>query len=41
MRRAKLLDECLKVLDPELFGHLMSKDLKAEIYAFPCQSSTV
>ena len=26
-------------MDPELFAHLRSKNLSAEIYAFPCMSS--
>lgn len=34
-RGLKLLDRCLALLDPELFGHLRSKNLSAEIYAFP------
>lgn len=34
----QLLDRCLKIVDPELFGHLRSKNLSAEIYAFPCTS---
>lgn len=32
----QLINESLKVLDPELFSHLLSKKLTAEIYAFPC-----
>lgn len=32
----QLLDRCLKIVDPELFAHLRSKNLSAEIYAFPC-----
>lgn len=32
----QLLDRCLKTVDPELFAHLRSKNLSAEIYAFPC-----
>jgi cell cycle arrest protein BUB2 len=32
----KLLDRCLKIVDPELYAHLRSKNLSAEIYAFPC-----
>ncbi|PPQ89500.1 hypothetical protein CVT25_012172 [Psilocybe cyanescens] len=31
----KLLDRCLQFVDPELFGYLRSKNLSAEIYAFP------
>ncbi|OCF44101.1 cell cycle arrest protein BUB2 [Kwoniella heveanensis CBS 569] len=31
----KLLDRCLEIVDPELFDQLASKNLKAEIYAFP------
>uniref|UniRef100_D8Q9H1 Rab-GAP TBC domain-containing protein n=1 Tax=Schizophyllum commune (strain H4-8 / FGSC 9210) TaxID=578458 RepID=D8Q9H1_SCHCM len=34
-RGLKLLDRCLKIVDPDLFGHLRSKNLSAEIYAFP------
>ncbi|KAF5388869.1 hypothetical protein D9757_005687 [Collybiopsis confluens] len=34
-RGLKLLDKCLKIVDPELFSHLRSKNLSAEIYAFP------
>ncbi|EJC98409.1 rab domain-containing cell division control protein [Fomitiporia mediterranea MF3/22] len=34
-RGLKLLDRCLKIVDPELFDHLRSKRLSAEIYAFP------
>lgn len=33
---SQLLDRCLKIVDPELFSHLRSKNLSAEIYAFPC-----
>ncbi len=32
----QLLDRCLKIVDPELYAHLRSKNLSAEIYAFPC-----
>lgn len=32
----ELLDRCLKIVDPDLFAHLRSKNLSAEIYAFPC-----
>ncbi|VDB85196.1 unnamed protein product [Peniophora sp. CBMAI 1063] len=31
----KLLDRCLKILDPELYQYLRSKNLSAELYAFP------
>ncbi|KIM91943.1 hypothetical protein PILCRDRAFT_57576 [Piloderma croceum F 1598] len=31
----KLLDRCLKIVDSELFAYLRSKNLSAEIYAFP------
>ncbi|TBU65580.1 bub2 protein [Dichomitus squalens] len=31
----KLLDRCLKIVDPELYAFLRSKNLSAEIYAFP------
>ncbi|KAA1478330.1 TBC-domain-containing protein [Dentipellis sp. KUC8613] len=34
-RGLKLLDRCLKILDPGLFSHLRSKNLSAELYAFP------
>ncbi|KZW00728.1 bub2 protein [Exidia glandulosa HHB12029] len=34
-RGLKLLDRCLKIVDPELFAYLRSKKLSAEIYAFP------
>ncbi|KAF8530535.1 bub2 protein [Hysterangium stoloniferum] len=34
-RGLKLLDRCLNTVDPELFSHLRSKNLSAEIYAFP------
>ncbi|KAF8590898.1 TBC-domain-containing protein [Ramaria rubella] len=34
-RGLKLLDRCLKTVDAELFNHLRSKNLSAEIYAFP------
>ncbi|CAE6357907.1 unnamed protein product [Rhizoctonia solani] len=34
-RGLKLLDRCLQIADPELFQHLRSKNLSAEIYAFP------
>ncbi|KAI0082820.1 bub2 protein [Panus rudis PR-1116 ss-1] len=34
-RGLKLLDRCLKIVDPELYAHLRSKNLSAEIYAFP------
>nr|QBH67530.1 RAB domain-containing cell division control protein [Ustilago esculenta] len=32
---AGLLDRCLELLDPLLYTHLRSKNLSAEIYAFP------
>lgn len=32
----QLLDRCLKIVDPELYTHLRSKNLSAELYAFPC-----
>ncbi len=32
----QLLDRCLKIVDPELYAYLRSKNLSAEIYAFPC-----
>ncbi|KAF7315263.1 Bub2 protein [Mycena indigotica] len=35
-RGLKLLDRCLKIVDPELYSYLRSKNLSAEIYAFPC-----
>jgi len=31
----KLVDEILKVVDPELYSYLLSKNLKAEVYAMP------
>ncbi|GAC99297.1 hypothetical protein PHSY_006898 [Pseudozyma hubeiensis SY62] len=31
----ELLDSCLEILDPPLYTHLRSKNLSAEIYAFP------
>lgn len=31
----KLVDEILKIVDPELFSYLISKDLKADVYAMP------
>ncbi|KDQ07049.1 hypothetical protein BOTBODRAFT_227622 [Botryobasidium botryosum FD-172 SS1] len=34
-RGLKLLDRCLKIVDPELFNYLRSKNLSAELYAFP------
>ena len=34
----QLLDRCLKIVDPDLFAHLRSKNLSAELYAFPCWS---
>lgn len=34
----QLLDKCLKIVDPELYSHLRSKNLSAEIYAFPCMT---
>lgn len=37
LTRLQLLDRCLKIVDPELFTHLRSKNLSAEIYAFPCE----
>jgi len=36
-RGLKLLDRCLKIVDPELFQYLRSKNLSAELYAFPCR----
>jgi cell cycle arrest protein BUB2 len=35
----QLLDRCLKIVDPELFNYLRSKNLSAELYAFPCECS--
>lgn len=37
-RGLQLLDHCFEHADPELFGFLRSKNLSAEIYAFPCES---
>ncbi|KAG7531261.1 hypothetical protein FFLO_04503 [Filobasidium floriforme] len=34
-RGLELLDKCLEVADPELYAHLRSKSLSAELYAFP------
>ncbi|CAD6566998.1 MAG: hypothetical protein TREMPRED_003222 [Tremellales sp. Tagirdzhanova-0007] len=34
-RGLKLLDKCLEILDIQLFDHLRSKNLSAELYAFP------
>ncbi|CEH15086.1 Ypt/Rab GTPase activating protein [Ceraceosorus bombacis] len=31
----ELLDRCLNIADPSLFAHLRSKNLTAELYAFP------
>lgn len=33
---SQLLDRCLKFVDPELYAHLRTKNLSAELYAFPC-----
>ena len=40
VKNTQLLDRCLKIVDSELFDHLRSKRLSAEIYAFPCTSFT-
>lgn len=40
-RGLKLLDRCLKIVDPELFQYLRSKNLSAELYAFPCQYRSI
>ncbi|KAI0341841.1 TBC-domain-containing protein [Trametopsis cervina] len=34
-RGLKLLDRCLKIVDPEMYSYLRSKNLSAELYAFP------
>ncbi|KAH9001780.1 TBC-domain-containing protein [Lactarius akahatsu] len=34
-RGLRLLDRCLKIVDLELFNYLRSKNLSAELYAFP------
>lgn len=34
--KLQLLDRCLKIVDSELYDHLRSKNLSAELYAFPC-----
>jgi len=34
-RGLKLLDECLQAVDSKLYSHLRSKNLAAELYAFP------
>ncbi|KAI9201983.1 bub2 protein [Polychytrium aggregatum] len=31
----KLLEQCLKILDPELYSHLKRKKVEATVYAFP------
>lgn len=36
--RLQLVDQCLATVDPKLYGHLQSKFLTAELYAFPCAS---
>lgn len=33
----QLLDRCLEFVDPGLYIYLRSKNLSAEIYAFPCE----
>ena len=40
VKNTQLLDRCLKLVDSELYDHLRSKRLSAEIYAFPCTSFT-
>ena len=35
----QLLDKCLQAVDVELYDHLRSKNLSAELYAFPCTSA--
>lgn len=37
----QLLDKCLKIVDAELYDHLRSKNLSAELYAFPCKHSSL
>lgn len=34
----RLLDRCLKCVDPKLYAHLRGKNLSAELYAFPCEA---
>jgi len=34
-RGLKLLDRCLKIVDADLYAYLRSKNLSAELYAFP------
>ncbi|KAG8857826.1 hypothetical protein FRB96_005545 [Tulasnella sp. 330] len=34
-RGLKLLDQCLKIVDEELYSYLRKKNLSAELYAFP------
>jgi cell cycle arrest protein BUB2 len=34
----QLLDRCLLLADAALYTHLRSKNLTAELYAFPCKS---
>ena len=40
-RGLKLLDRCLKIVDAELHDYLRSKNLSAELYAFPCKPLAV
>ena len=40
VKTTQLLDRCLKIVDSELYDHLRSKRLSAEIYASPCMSFT-
>lgn len=30
----QLLDQCLRIVDPELYDHLMNRGLEANLYAF-------
>ncbi|KAG8944911.1 hypothetical protein FRC04_001351 [Tulasnella sp. 424] len=34
-RGLRLLDQCLQIVDSELYGYLRKKNLSAELYAFP------
>lgn len=38
---SQLLDKCLEAVDKPLFQHLRSKNLQAEIYAFPCMCTVI
>lgn len=40
-RGLKLVDECLEQVEPQLYYHLKDKYLSAELYAFPCELTSV